>query len=224
MRSIFMVIFVLIFILSGCQSEAEKQAELQLEQERQLNEQIATLTQHAQEYEREGDLLKIRDIYEEIVSLKPSSKNRKMLDDVETEIYNAKQTKVFFDGLYDIEKNRLRSGISVSAIELDYISKDIRQLMNEFQRLDTTADNDINLFIEKIKNDKSYVGYSWLKEYTDPELYENSSTIDMLGEIDPALGMQSTMLYALYRENILDGIDAVLSKKIPSRYSKVVNE
>lgn len=176
-----MVIFVLIFILSGCQSEAEKQAELQLEQERQLNEQIATLTQHAQEYEREGDLLKIRDIYEEIVSLKPSSKNRKMLDDVETEIYNAKQTKVFFDGLYDIEKNRLRSGISVSAIELDYISKDIRQLMNEFQRLDTTADNDINLFIEKIKNDKSYVGYSWLKEYTDPELYENSSTIDMLG-------------------------------------------
>jgi tetratricopeptide (TPR) repeat protein len=210
-RLILVTISALILFIIGCQSKEEK-----------INEQIRNLTSLAEDYYNEGKLEKAIDTYEKILSLKNTDEIRKKVSEIEEEIANAQKANDFLTGLQNIEKEKLRSGISVSASDMEYIMKDIKKLIEEFESIDTSADNDINRFIENIKADDSFRGYQFLKEEVNNEIYSDGGTTDLLGELDPSFGAYSSSVMALNREWILEAIKNITSHKIPNKYDSVI--
>jgi tetratricopeptide (TPR) repeat protein len=210
-KLILVTISVLILFIIGCQSEEEK-----------TNEQIRNLTSLAEDYYNEGKLEKAIDTYEEILSLKNTDEIRKKVSEIEEEIANAQKANDFLTGLYNIEKEKLRSGISVSASDMEYIMKDIKKLIDEFENIDTSADNDINKFIESIRADDSFRGYQYLKEEVNNQIYTDGGTTDLLGELDSSFDVFSSSVMALNRQWVLESIQKITSIEIPNKYSSVI--
>ncbi|MFJ5623392.1 hypothetical protein ACIQD3_11760 [Peribacillus loiseleuriae] len=206
----------LLFVV-GCQSKEEKAIE-------KTNERVQELTNQAEKYYSEGDILKSLTKYKEISELKNSPDIEEVINNIDNEIKNAKLTKKFLNELYTIEKDKLRSGISVSSSDMEYIMKDLKILIDGFESIDISQDNEINAFINEIKNDDSFYNYKSLKDEANNDVYRDGGTTDLLSDLDSSFGVFASSFMAFNRENVLKDIESILKNEFPKKYNVVLED
>ncbi|MCR8843434.1 hypothetical protein NQ117_07040 [Paenibacillus sp. SC116] len=135
------------------------------------------------------------------------------LEDITDEIESVKQVKAFYDELYNIQKERIRSGIEVMPTDMEYIIKDLRKATINFEAIDDSKDTDIAL--KDVKNTGAYTLY---KIQVDSELYDDAGLDEALGELDSGFKAKLTMTVALTRNTLNDSIDDMITMPIPSKY------
>lgn len=212
---LFLLFFLLLFV-TGCGNNEQEEMKAKVEE----------LSKQADSDYSNGDIISSLEKYKEILTLEPSSEIEAKIKNIETEIKNARGVNQFLTELYTIQKEQLRSGLTVSSSDMEYIMKDLRILIENFESLNTGDDNSINLLIKNIKSSDSggLYGYSYLKEEAYNTVHEDGGTSDMLSELDSEFALLSSTFTSFYRERLIESIDSILSNnRLPEKYNEILN-
>jgi tetratricopeptide (TPR) repeat protein len=179
------------------------------------NIQILKYEKIAEEALTEGDVETAVDNYEKILDIKETEGVKSILLNIKEEQEAVIQVQTFYDELYNIQKERLRSGISVNPTDMEYIIKDLRRLTEDFEEIDDSKDTDI---ARHIKNVKKSLHYELYMINVDSKLHDDSGLSEALGELDTGMKMVNTLTVANTRNSLNDSIDGIIDMPIPEKY------
>lgn len=169
----------------------------------------------ADEALKKGELEEAVESYEKILDIKQIDEVKSILSNIKEEQETAIQVKVFYDELYNIQKDRIRSGIKVTPTDMEYIIKDLRRITEDFEKLDDSKDTDIARHIRIVKASLDYTLY---KIEVDSTVYNDAGIGEGLGKIDSGIDMFFTLAVANTRNSLNDSIDAIIGMAIPVKY------
>jgi tetratricopeptide (TPR) repeat protein len=231
-KTTFLLTIFIFLMIVGCsnkeainQNQDKQNDEEILQNDEEKLQQFNQLVELADSYYKEGRLDKSIATYKDSLELEDSITIRKQIDDIEMELMNVQNVKKFIDELYKIEKERLRSGIKVSNSDMEYIMRDLKSLIEGFEQIDTSQENEINKYIIRIKDGEyDYLhNYEYLKGEVNNKIYEDGGTTDLLSELDSSFAVRASATLALFRDWVLKSINNILDIPFPSRYNSVTN-
>ncbi|MCD9026089.1 hypothetical protein [Cohnella silvisoli] len=179
------------------------------------NIQILKYRKSADEALKNGEIKKAIETYEKILVIKEVDDVKSILSDIKEEQEAAIQVQAFYDELYNIQKDRLRSGIKVKPTDMEYIIKDLRRLTEDFERIDDSKDTDIARHIKSVKES---LHYSLYKIQVDSKLHDDSGLSEAFGELDSEMKMVNTLAVANTRNSLNESIDGIIAMPIPEKY------
>ncbi|MCS5695258.1 hypothetical protein [Desulfofundulus thermocisternus] len=178
---------------------------------------IKQLSSEANNYVAKGKLDDAISLYNQILQIKEDENIRKQLNEVKYEKYSLEQVKKFREGLYNIQKNKIRDGITVNPTDMEYVFKDLNELVANFDKIDENKNTDIAKYVKEIKESISYQN---LKDTLNKgqESFKSAGMDEALGKLDSQYDMLNTIIVASYRNQLNNEIDEILSMSIPSKY------
>lgn len=206
-KFISVVLIISILMLTGCTSgkidKLMKEAEQHLES-KNYEEAINTYTEILELKEDEEVSTKLQEVKE-------------IKEEAEYEILSVETVKKVHDDLYELLRDRLRSGISITPTEFEFILRDLQKIINEFERLDDSRNTDIARYIKRIKSDFNYE-FNIKSPLSDNYFSEDAGLSEALGQLDDGFASANTMLLAMYRSSLIEGIEFILSQNLPEKY------
>lgn len=164
---------------------------------------------------KNGELGEAVEIYEKILEIKDINDVKSILSDIKEEQESATKVQIFYDELYTIQKERLRSGITVKPTDMEYIIKDLRRLTEDFENIDDSKNTDISLHVKKVKESLDYQLY---KIQVDSKLHDDSGLSEAFGELDSGMNMVNTIAVAETRNSLNKSIDGIIAMSVPEKY------
>ncbi|WP_211750285.1 hypothetical protein [Paenibacillus sp. Marseille-Q4541] len=196
-------IILLLIVLSACG----------LDKEAKLQEEVDVLSKQAFEYYNQRNITETIATYEELLSVKSNDEWAiRRIAELKNEIKAIEGIKEFRDELYTIRKERLRSGIAVTATDLKFIVEDIKTLTNDFENLEINYTGDISTYVSNMKES---VAYTFMKREINSESFENAESEDALSAIDERIGLANAITTARSRNYLNEQIDDILDEKLP---------
>jgi tetratricopeptide (TPR) repeat protein len=245
MRNV-LLLFVFILVLFGCVSKEEqintiRQEALKLLEQNNYNEAIAKyeeiitisndssykielidikikkLKVQADAYLQNGKLDEAIDLYIKMLEIKEEDSLRKELDEIKYEKESVDKVKEFRNELYEIQKNRLRSGIEVKPTDMEYIIEDLRIVFEGFGKIDDNRNTAISSYVKQVKGS---LAYELMKIDLESELFDGSGLSEGLGKLDKGMNTLNTIIVAFTRNSLNENIEKILAMSLPSVYDK----
>ena len=130
-----------------------------------------------------------------------------------------KAVKEFREEIYKIRSERLRSGISVSLIDMKFILKDLEYLADSFEIIDISKEWELYEYYNHMHVEGLL---STIRLWNDSEIFHDAEESEAIAELGAALGDDSlkilqTLTVAEVRNWLKNDIDKFLEVKIPGQ-------
>jgi len=204
--SMIFISIILIFGLIGCENKEAK-----------LSKEIDDLKLQADEYYNNGDLNNTITLYEKILYLRENQEDRNYLDELIIEKESMAVTLSFIESINDF-KNNYNTIHNLTDLS-EFIIK-IKPSFDELEKIDTSKNTEISLFVNSLLKDLNYV---YLRGLYDKDFIKDAEyNADLSKTLDLALGgydarLADDILFDSIQINLENSLENIPTE-LPSKY------